>query len=328
MIDKRKVTAIILVAGNSTRYGQNRNKNFEIVNGKAVLAYSINQFDKNEYIDNIIVASKQEEIPIVKEIIEKEKIIKKVSLIIGGNTRKESVYNCITATDSDIVIIHDGARPAVKQEYINKCIESMNEFKGVTIGVKSKDTIKITDDNGIVINSTKRSNTWIIQTPQCFDRKILLNLHKKYENEDTLTIIAGYGEEYKYLNELKEELKLKNIVFLGNKDADSLREIYNISNVCAVPSRQEAFGLVALESIACGTPVVASNQGGIPDFITEDVGILIEKENIEQLSNAIIKILNKEKKYNQRKLSKYAKKNYRQDVLIDKLIDVYKSALS
>jgi len=155
---------------------------------------------------------------------------------------------------------------------------------------------------------------------------ILLQAAKIYEKEDTLTLIAGYGEEYNYLNNLSKELGLKNVVFLGHKDANSLRKIYNISDVCAVPSRQEAFGLVALESIACGTPVVASNQGGIPDFINEDVGILIEKENVEQLADAILKTINKEKKYNSNKIAKYAKNNYKQDLLIDKLIGVYKAA--
>ena len=184
MIDNKKVTAIILVAGNSTRYGQNRNKNFEIINEKTVLSYSLNEFDKNQYIDNIIIAVKEDEMQRVEKIVNAENTIKNVNLVIGGYSRKESVYNCITATDSDIVIIHDGARPLLKQEYINKCIESMNQFDGVTIGVKSKDTIKITDDNGIVIDTTKRSNTWIIQTPQCFNRNVLLKMHEKYMNEE------------------------------------------------------------------------------------------------------------------------------------------------
>ena len=184
MIDNKKVTAIILVAGNSTRYGQNRNKNFEIINEKTVLSYSLNEFDKNQYIDNIIIAVKEDEIQRVEKIVNAENTIKNVNLVIGGNSRKESVYNCITATDSDIVIIHDGARPLIKKEYINKCIESMNQFDGVTIGVKSKDTIKITDDNCIVIDTTKRSNTWIIQTPQCFNRNVLLKMHEKYMNEE------------------------------------------------------------------------------------------------------------------------------------------------
>ena len=184
MIDNKKVTAIILVAGNSTRYGQNRNKNFEIINEKTVLSYSLREFDNNQYIDNIIIAVKEDEMQRVEKIVNAENTIKNVNLVIGGYSRKESVYNCITATDSDIVIIHDGARPLLKQEYINKCIESMNQFDGVTIGVKSKDTIKITDDNGIVIDTTKRSNTWIIQTPQCFNRNVLLKMHEKYMNEE------------------------------------------------------------------------------------------------------------------------------------------------
>ena len=178
------ITGIVLVAGSSTRYGQNRNKNFEIINGKSVLAYTLEAFDKNKYIDNIIIAVKENEIQEVKEIIKKEDINKKINIIIGGKTRKQSVYNCIKTIDSDIVIIHDGARPAIKQDYINKCIENMDEFKGATIGVKSKDTIKITDENNVVINTTNRDNTWIIQTPQCFDRKVLLNVHEKYNNQD------------------------------------------------------------------------------------------------------------------------------------------------
>lgn len=184
MIVNKTVTAIILVAGNSTRFGQNRNKNFELINGKSILSYSINAFDKNQYIDNIIVVIKQDDKEIVEEIINKENVVKKLDIVIGGNSRQESVYNAIKNTTSEIVIIHDGARPAIKQEYINSEIEEMSNFKGVTVGVKSKDTIKITDDNGIVLNTTKRSNTWIIQTPQCFDRQILLDLHEKYKDTE------------------------------------------------------------------------------------------------------------------------------------------------
>lgn len=184
MIENKTVTAIILVAGNSTRFGQNRNKNFECVNGRSILSYSINAFDKNGFIDNIIVVIKQDDKETVEQIINKENITKKIDIVLGGNSRQESVYNAIKNLASDIVIIHDGARPAIKQEYINNAIEEMANFKGVTIGVKSKDTIKITDENGIVLNTTKRSNTWVIQTPQCFDREILLNLHEKYKDTE------------------------------------------------------------------------------------------------------------------------------------------------
>ena len=132
MIVNKTVTAIILVAGNSTRFGQNRNKNFELVNGKSILSFSINAFNKNNYIDNIIVVIKQDDKETVEQIIDKENISKKISIVLGGNSRQESVYNAIKNTTSDIVIIHDGARPAIKQEYINNAIEEISNFKGVT----------------------------------------------------------------------------------------------------------------------------------------------------------------------------------------------------
>ncbi len=199
MKNEKKVTAIILAAGNSVRYGQNRNKNFEEVSKeKTVLSYSLNIFDKNNYIDDIIIATKKEEIENVKAIIKNEKPTKKVEVIQGGKERSDSVYNCIKVTDSDIVIIHDGARPAVRQEYINKCIESMNEFKGVTIGVKAKDTIKIANDNNVVESTTNRANTWVIQTPQCFDRNVLLQMHEKYrDNEVTDDCMLLEKDNYK-----------------------------------------------------------------------------------------------------------------------------------
>lgn len=184
MIDDKKVTAIVLVAGNSTRYGQNRNKNFEKLNGKAVLAYSLSVFAQNEWIDDILIAVKNEEIEVAKELVENEKLTKKVEFVVGGSSRKESVYHALKATNSEIVIIHDGARPMIKQEYVTKCLENMKDFKGVSVGVKSKDTIKITNEEGIVVQTTQRSNTWLVQTPQCFDRRILLKMHETYEKED------------------------------------------------------------------------------------------------------------------------------------------------
>lgn len=184
---KKTVTAIVLAAGNSTRFGQNRNKNFEIVHNQTILEYSLNEFNKNEKIDNIIIAIKENEFEQAEKIVSRINKNKEFKFVIGGNSRQESVYNCINATDSDIVIIHDGARPMIKQKYINDCISEMTNFKGVTIGVKSKDTIKIADENGVIAQTTKRENTWIIQTPQCFNREILLNAHNKFKNDSDIT---------------------------------------------------------------------------------------------------------------------------------------------
>lgn len=225
MIKGKTVTAVILVAGNSTRYGQNRNKNFEIIHGKTVMSYSLEAFHQNTYIDNIIIGAKKQEIPVIEDIIQKEQLTKPISVVVGGNSRQETVYHCIQKTKADIVIIHDGARPTIKQEYINECIESMEEFKGATVGVRSKDTIKITDENNIVIQSTQRSNTWIIQTPQCFDRKTLLKLHKKYETEkvtDDCMLLEKNQDKVKIL-----EGNYTNIKITTYEDMKVIKEFLN-----------------------------------------------------------------------------------------------------
>ena len=126
----------------------------------------------------------------------------------------------------------------------------------------------------------------------------MLKACKIYEDENTLTVIAGNGELFEELNQLKRDLELKNVVFVGNKPHEILREIYNIANVSVVPSRREPFGLVALEAMACGTPVVGTNQGGIPDFLKEEVGTLVEVENVEKRFKLQARLLVKLDGYN------------------------------
>lgn len=75
----------------------------------------------------------------------------------------------------------------IKQRFITDSINEMDNFNGTTIAVKSKDTIKISDDNGVVEKTTLRKNTWVIQTPQCFNRKILFAAHEKYKDDETVT---------------------------------------------------------------------------------------------------------------------------------------------
>lgn len=211
-MNKKKVTAIILAAGNSVRYGQNRNKNLEIVNNQTILEYSLKEFNKNKKVDDIIIATKKSDLEEINKIIYKTRSSKPIKAVIGGSTRQESVYNSINSTDSNIVIIHDAARPMIKQEYIDNCINEMENFKGVTIGVKSKDTIKIASNDGIIEQTTNRANTWIIQTPQCFDRLSLLEAHDKFKNAPDITddcmILEKNNEKVKIISGDYSNIKL------------------------------------------------------------------------------------------------------------------------
>ena len=192
MINKRKVCAIILCAGNSKRYG--KNKILEQINGKYVINYSLEIFDSNKFVDEIIVGIREEDKKIFEQVIKKNKYHKKIILVIGGNTRSETVYICLKETNSDIVIIHDGARPNIRHEFINNLLNYMNQYVGTTLGVKAKDTIKLVDDENNILSSTNRNNTYLIQTPQCFIRKYLLEKHRLNNSDITDDCILLEGD--------------------------------------------------------------------------------------------------------------------------------------
>lgn len=156
---------------------------------------------------------------------------------------------------------------------------------------------------------------------------LILEAAKEYQRDDIVTILCGNGELFEQMKDKAFEFGLKNIVFLGNQPHEILRKVYNIADVSLVPSRNEAFGLVAIEAGACGAPVIGSNDGGIPDIITKETGILIKPEDYHQLAIEIQKVLSKETKFEREFIADYVKNNYSQDKFTKDLIKVYNTAL-
>lgn len=154
---------------------------------------------------------------------------------------------------------------------------------------------------------------------------ILIKAAKIYEKEDILTLIVGDGEYKEELENLKKELNLKNVIFLGNKAHNELKNLYGISDVLVLPSRKEALPLVAIEALACGTPAIVTDKTGMEQFINKDVGLTFEMDNYKMLAQKINMIINKELIFDKVKLSDYAKTNYSQEALINRLLEIYKS---
>lgn len=125
-----------------------------------------------------------------------------------------------------------------------------------------------------------------------------------------------------------EELELKDVIFLGDQTQENLNKLYNISDVLAVPSRVEGFGLVAIEGLACGTPVVATNNGGMTDFVNESVGALVDVEDDVMLEKEISKVLNEERVFDRAELANYAKERYSEEKVIQNLIELYKDVIN
>ncbi len=157
---------------------------------------------------------------------------------------------------------------------------------------------------------------------------ILLKAAKIYEDENISTLIAGGGALMETLRAQATKLGLKNLYFLGNRTPEELRCLYNAADVFAMPSRREPFGLVALEAMACGTPVVATGTGGLPDFITEEVGALVPQEDPEALAAAITAALNPPcGKAKRDFIAGHAKNNYSNKQMPAKMLALYQKVL-
>ena len=158
---------------------------------------------------------------------------------------------------------------------------------------------------------------------------ILLEAARLYEGEHPgkiVTVIAGDGELSTQLKKQAEDYTLKNVHFLGSLDVSQLRSLYSSADVCVVPSRREPFGLVAVEALACGSPVIATNQGGLPDIINDEIGALVEVDDAFGLSAAIRhEIYRPDRKERGAAAAKYAFDKYAQDSLMDTLVEIYNS---
>ena len=160
------IPVIIAAAGASRRMG-GENKQFSTIGGIPVLAKTLLAFENSKEISSIIVVTSKESMKEV-QLLAKEYMIEKLSdIIAGGNSRAESVKNGFSCLDAkcERVLIHDGARPLVDTETINRVVNALKDSKAVCPAVPVKDTLK-TVENGVVTATLEREKTVSIQTPQ------------------------------------------------------------------------------------------------------------------------------------------------------------------
>lgn len=166
-------TAIIAAAGKSLRMGNDTRKQFINIGDKPILSYTIAKFEDCKSISSIIIGISEDSKDIVKNIIKKFSF-KKVSIIIGGDTRQDTVKNCLNnvSKETDIIIVHDGVRPFIKVSDIQNVIDLSYKKGCAILALPVKDTLKNKDENGKV-TTINRSNIWIAQTPQGFKKDII-----------------------------------------------------------------------------------------------------------------------------------------------------------
>ena len=178
-----KITAIVLAAGSGSRMKSKTKKQFMEIKGKPVIWYSLFEFEKSR-VDEIILVTGKEDIDYCKkEIVEKYNLKKIKNVVAGGSERYESVYNGLKEVTGNIVLIHDGARPLINNEIIERSIEGTIKSDACVVGVPVKDTIKRANKEGYIIDTPNRSELWITQTPQSFKTDLVKMAYKKMKDE-------------------------------------------------------------------------------------------------------------------------------------------------
>ena len=199
-------TAIILAAGNASRFKNKIPKQFKEFEGKLLIDFSINTFSKNSNINKIILVVHKNYFDVIK------KKYNNLTVVKGGKTRQESSYiglkNC--PKDTKNVLIHDAARPFVSDRIISDSLNELRNNVAVCPALPCTDTIAMSNDKLSIKKILKRKVLFKLQTPQSFNYKILFNCHKKNIKQvtDDISIMMNFGYVCKLIKGSNRNLKV------------------------------------------------------------------------------------------------------------------------
>lgn len=193
-------SVIILAGGKGKRMGSTVSKQFIEIKDKPILYYTLKKFIDNKNIDQVVLVLPKDEIEYCKKEVLEKYSLKVDKIVEGGTERQDSVYNALKSIDdTDIVLIHDGARPIISNNIIDEGIKYARIYGAAAPGVMPKDTIKVKNEENFSINTPDRSTLVAIQTPQVFKYENILKCHEKVkENGDIVTDDTMVAEKYGY----------------------------------------------------------------------------------------------------------------------------------
>ena len=199
----KKTQAIIPMAGQGVRLRSRQLKPLILLRGKPLFVHTLKPFIQSRLIDSLILVVPEKSKAIFECLVRKYRLSKVKKIISGGATRCESVFHGLIATDesTDIVVIHDGARPLVTREILEAAVKECYHARAIVVGVPVKSTIKKVASKNLFIEETLvRDTLWEIQTPQVFRKDILLRAHqnKKMTNpSDDALLVEQMGVKIK-----------------------------------------------------------------------------------------------------------------------------------
>ncbi|MFV9511686.1 2-C-methyl-D-erythritol 4-phosphate cytidylyltransferase [Tepidibacillus sp. LV47] len=181
-----KCGIVIPAAGRGKRMGGEVNKLFILLDGKPILVHTLEKFSQVPWIEEIVIVSHPEERKIIEQLVEQYEIKRVKAIVPGGKERQDSIYNGLVFLESEYVMVHDGARPFVKQKHLDLLWQTLQQKDAVVLGVPVKDTIKMADQDGFIQNTPDRKSLWAVQTPQAFRLSILRKAYEKAKEDGFL----------------------------------------------------------------------------------------------------------------------------------------------
>lgn len=200
-----KAQAIIPAAGDGTRMGGETPKIFLPLAGVPMIVHTLRAFETCNAVDKVVLVVHPDHAQRYRELVEEHGLSKVKEYITGGARRSESVGNGLTYVDHDcgIIVVHDGARPLIKPELIDKAVAQCVTDRAVVIGVPVKQTIKkINALEGTVERTLEREQLWEIQTPQVFHRELLVEAYehaKSMDVTDDASLVEQIGIKVKVM---------------------------------------------------------------------------------------------------------------------------------
>ncbi|HAU31401.1 MAG TPA: 2-C-methyl-D-erythritol 4-phosphate cytidylyltransferase [Desulfotomaculum sp.] len=191
------VLAVVVAAGQSRRMGENVNKMLLHVAGRPVLSYSLAALQEAPFVKGFVLVAGERELETYVTLAEQWGCTKMISLVKGGKTRQDSVWEGLNALPADtrVIIVHDGARPLVTVNQLDQVVSEALRWNAAALAVPVKDTVKETGMGNFVSRTLNRESLWLAQTPQAFSYSLLMDAHRKARRDQrTATDDAGLVE--------------------------------------------------------------------------------------------------------------------------------------
>lgn len=177
-----KTVVIIVAGGRGKRMG--RPKQFLKIAGRPMLAWTVAAFQRSRSVDGIVIVAAPGQLDLAAGL----KASKLIAVVPGGPERQDSVKNGLAAlpATTKIVLIHDGARPAVTPAIIDRAVRTARKYGAVVVGMPVKDTIKLaTRNENRVTRTLNRDELWQAQTPQAFKTAIIIRAYARLKGKIT-----------------------------------------------------------------------------------------------------------------------------------------------